>query len=467
MSITPFSVFLIGVYIFLFSRYRTMKKQFCVSVVITLLCSTVVKMGHFISISSSTVPYSTVTLLISCVWAFFLNSSKRTYNQGYYQNYKSFVPVFIAFILSICVTIFLFYIDRYDQPVIEDSNFDDFIRNMAVFSYLTEDSLKMGFFYVIICYCYLIYTFCRQLSYSDFIWISENFVRWSFISIIVGFLEFFTENFFNTLAISNATVSIFGNSGAQQLSLIKREGLYAIQGLTREASMYSYATLYTTFVAANLMILVRKCKKYRIFCLLSLVLLILNRSMSSYVYAIIISSYFVYVNSFNIKFFSVKKNVLMIILLFIFIAFLIIGFSSDNGDNYFFARINESLNEFTNIGRGAFSETSEGSRYVGIYQSLKIFFERPFWGIGFTVSCLSGVISMLCNIGLFGFFFFMCIQFKLLKGLKLSSKIILICLILIFPNLLLNSLGEILVISIPFILIISAFTQSRFTNQCK
>ena len=74
---------------------------------------------------------------------------------------------------------------------------------------------------------------------------------------------------------------------------------------------------------------------------------------------------------------------------------------------------------------------------------------------------------MLCNIGLFGFFFFMCIQFKLLKGLKLSSKIILICLILIFPNLLLNSLGEILVISIPFILIISAFTQSRFTNQCK
>lgn len=468
MIFSPFSFILICAYLLIIVKFKTVEQKFRASLVLTLFCSIVLYMGYFVSFSkNNTIPFSTITWVMSFVFAFVLNQkSIKAHNSRFYKNYKDISKYGKIFILFILITTLFFYLFRYDKLVIDGSQYEEYIRDMVGMQYLTSSSLKKGYIYIAIMYCYVIYTACRHLSISDFIWVAERFIKLSFISVIVGYAEFILENAYGSLSVTQATIAIFGKSGAHQVSLIERYGWYAIQGLTKEASMFSTAVFYTSIISANLILLVKHNIKYIVFCLLSFILLLINRSMSSYVYLFIGIMFVIYLNLFNLKFLRNRRNVKKILVAICFVFILIITNQSFNyTSNYLMLRLNESIKEVTNISDGLFSATSEGIRYLGIYHCLTILWDRPFLGIGLgTVTCVSGIVTMLCNIGVIGFASFIVLQMKLIKGSN-AERLFIILLILVFPNILLNDLNTMLSLSIPFTLILTSYSLKVYSEQ--
>lgn len=66
-----------------------------------------------------------------------------------------------------------------------------------------------------------------------------------------------------------------------------------------------------------------------------------------------------------------------------------------------FYQINNALNSSYVIG---VDFSSEASRLIGMFESLSAFFSRPIFGLGLgTVYCVSGLVSILSNVGIAGF----------------------------------------------------------------
>ena len=76
------------------------------------------------------------------------------------------------------------------------------------------------------------------------------------------------------------------------------------------------------------------------------------------------------------------------------------------------ARVTESLYQITNAFSGSYivgvDISSEAARFIGMAKTLEGFLTRPLIGLGLgTAYCVSGIFSILANIGLLGFFYWL------------------------------------------------------------
>lgn len=303
----------------------------------------------------------------------------------------------------------------------------------------------------------------KYLEKEDILFIGSRFVKYSLASVFVGYVEFFTENIFESLMVTNLTISFFGESGAQQAILTFDRGWSNIQGFTKEASMYSTSLFYSTVVALNMIILTGKERQYYLYLIAVFFLLLLNSSMSSYVYAFLIMIFVVFLKPFSEED-QVQTNPKLAMYL-IFGAFLLLFGSQAvllSSETYLATRLNESFLQFENFGGQEFTYSSEAVRYFGIDHCLSIFVDRPLFGVGFgCVTCVSGIVTLLTNIGIFGLAAYV-LLIKPIFHINRGDMLFVLFLLVIASNLLLNDLNTMFALVIPFTVYMTIISiQSR------
>lgn len=466
MTISPFGFFLIIYYTFILAT-KSRKECFILSLVVLLICSLTVQMGYFFSIGEKAYSFSMVATIASAFFAW-----RAPIHNEYSLSKQKQVSTLV--ICSIIISFLGLKYFPYGGTIIENSDYEGFFEGTAGFGKLMNSDAKYGYLYVLVFLLNVLYRIRLCLEYSDLLNICKKFLNNAFVLvIIVGFSEFVIENFFNSLFITDTTISLFGEVKGQQYSLDLREGLYAVQGTTKEASMYSVSLLYTAIIAICQSCYRQSTKeknKYLLFFYLLLLLMLINRSMSSYIYAFIAIYIYAYLNPKNIIIFNNKK--LLVYSLFGLVSFIIILPSLISilnnygyGDNYFISRLSLSNEEFDGFSSGEFSKSSEGIRYIGIYYCLEAFKNRPLFGVGISnLTCLSGLVSLLTTIGVIGSYFWLKLC-TLFANTTISKSFVPMLIVLILPNILLNDVGTMLSFSMPFVFsIFVLITENKYVE---
>lgn len=462
MTISPFGFFLIIYYIFILAT-KSRKECFVLSLVLLLLCSITVQMGYFLSIGEKTYSYSMIVTVVSA----FLGERAPIINNEPLSKQKK-VSIFL--IISVIISFIGLKFIPYGGTIIENSDYEGFLSGTAGYGKLSSAYARYGYLYVLIFLLYVLIRIKRCLCFSDLMRICKKFVNIAVnLVVILGFAEFVAENVFNSLFVTDTTIAIFGEVEGQQHSLDLREGLYAMQGTTKEASMFSVSLLYTalTTICLACSTQTKKARKKVLFIFFLLVLLmLLNRSMSSFMYVFIALYCLAYINPLNLRIFDNRKFLIyslvgLISLIIILPSLTSILIANGFGDNYFVSRLSLSTEELNNFSSNQFSKSSEGARYIGMYYCLEAFYNRPIFGVGISnLTCLSGLICLLSNIGLIGVYLWMRIC-ALFADTTLSRSIIPITIVFILPNILLNDIGTILSFAIPFVFAIVVFFADR------
>lgn len=463
MEISPFGLFLIFYYIYLLAA-KSPVNRFMASIVMLLICSLTIQMGFFVMVGDKGIPYSTVATMATAFFGFLIPLSPQK------KHYQKFNLICVLFLLSSFASVVLFEIFPYEKTIIANSDYSGFLEGKVGYSQLSTSNIKYGLIYISILLTYILIRIKACLSMDNIYTIIHRFITVSVIMVIgVGVIEFIFENFFHSLFVTNATISVFGEYGAQQNSLFDRNGLFAIQGTTKEASIYSVSLLYTAMMTVCLtalpMVTKRKKRLYNLSLFAIIVLLIINRAMSSYVYVLILMMSVMFVNPYKLSLFKNPVIVSRLVTIIVLIILLTVV-SSDillsfvDSDNYFLNRLALSINEFMGMSNGAFTNSSEGIRFLGISQCWKVFIERPLFGVGYTeLVCLSGLVTMLVSIGLIGTYLWCKINLSF-SDVTIRKGWIILVIVIVLPNLLLNDVETMLSIFIPL-------TCLLFSSQTK
>jgi len=467
MQISIFGVLLILFYIYIFLAKSSIDR-FVYSLIMLLFCSLTVQMGYFVMIGEKGIPFSTIALIASTFFGLICPADEDR------DKPTQLIQVSGFLVLSCFVSVVLLKIFPYTQPIIANSNYSEFLDGNVGYSVLSTDNIKYGLIAVIVFISVILYRIKLTLDEEDILYIARKFLNVSFFAVVgIGFLEFIIENMFQSLFVTDLTISIFGEYGAQQNWLIERNGIYAIQGTTKEASMYSVSLLYTAIMCLYVLKqeIANGClgRKYSILLLLLVILLVVNRSMSSYVYVFILALCFVFVNPYSWIRFSDTRLVSRVILaigvcILLFWGAADILMSYTDSDNYFLSRLALSLEEFSSMSSGVFNNNSEGIRYLGIYQCWKVFLDRAIFGVGFTeLTCLSGFITMLVSMGVVGVFLWIR-QILIFSNITLNEGSTIIFIVLILPNILLNDIGTMLSFAMPFVFLLLSMNHQKDIN---
>lgn len=437
---TPFSFIFIIIYLFIFFTGKDIKTIIVKCLVMTLFTTVSLNMGYFYSNGSSQINYSVISWLMSS-FLIFIQLAKS------HKNDKGMRKAIWFFFFTIFLSSIYFYLNRYDKPI--EWDFENVVKGESYGeSKLTDTSLKFGYIYISIMFCLTIFALKNYLDRSEIIKISYLFVKVSYLPVFVAAIEFFFENIFGSIAITEMTVAVFGEAPGQQLGLNERDGLSAMQGLTREASMFSVSLLYSSLISISVY-LQKRSKICKLYCYICLIMLLINRSMSSNIYFFVLVALMAYFNFWNTSILSDQRKVKYYIYIGILSSFFLLFIASFADSAYFLMRLNTSLNEFSGFADGSFSSSSEGARFLGIYQAINVVYDRPLLGIGVgCIPCLSGIISIAASIGVLGLVAYLYLYKQLLVKANVDI-FFLILFVVIIPNLLLNDLITMFSLGIP------------------
>lgn len=257
------------------------------------------------------------------------------------------------------------------------------------------------------------------------------------LHIIFALFEFITKTIFKTNIATDFRNFFFGLGEATYSDLSTRGfgSGYSIYGFTREPSHFSEVA----YLFILILILSNTYKKNIKWIMLALLLMIASTSFASVMYLISLIIIFMLTLKLRIN----KKNLKKF--LFFFAVTLIVTLNIIN-NKYYSVRVNEFFTAIRGIKDGFITNneiTSSKVRLYSIYDSLNLVKVRPLFGVGIgTTSCYSGLVSILTNVGIIGFLFWVNFCFKSMNTKKLEMNYAIKTVILIFiPEIFIGELG--------------------------
>ena len=451
MEFTLFGLVLMGYIVYIFCKNKKINQLLKKMIILTAICSLNIRMGYVLKIGNNVFGYSSFLIYITGLVSLLYIVRKRTISK---QLSSSVLCMFLVLVIGAFGNMLLPYKEK-----VVIGNWTEYVQGKNVEFYLSEQSLKMGY-YLVLFFVGLIliasYSFFKESDFQDILSIT---IKISKLSIVVGYVEYITKNIFHSQIITNLFVYIFGSYGAQQNFLISRGGFFAVQGATKESSMFTTVIFYI-----SIMLIVdyakTKAENNKKWLLACMVLLVINPAMSSIVYLCILGVIiFLYRNIWGFKRVNKVRNDRVLLLIIIVVAGGWFGVSQMNvllrSSNYIVHRIGVALQQLQIIisGVGGVMYSSEAIRFSGIIYDIKLFARRPLFGFGLgSISCNSGIVTFLVNSGIIGFGAWYHVIHKYMNKKNSLSEIIFTMCILILPNIFLNDYETIFCIAIPIIL---------------
>lgn len=463
MGCSLFGLFLIvyiGYIVFTNKNYKNMFKQMTI---LTLVCSLNIRMGYMFKIGDSVIGFSSILVYMTGLIALCIILRLKVVPK---KLALSVAAVILVLGIGACRNVLF----PYEKSVVA-GNWTDYVLGKNVETYISGQSLQAGYYLVLFFTGLILIASHILFDEYDFHDILTCAIRFSKVSIAIGYIEYITKNIFSSRIITDIFIAIFGSQGAQQNLLVDRGGLFAIQGATKEASMFTTVLFY---IAIMLIVDYGKNKttnnkKWLFGCV---GLLVLNPALSSIVYLGILSLIWISYKDILRRKKTGKLKIWRIVL--VIVAIVIVGgiliSNSDamlNSNNYLLRRVGISLQQLMAIisESGTLIYSSEAIRLSGIVYDLKLLAERPLFGFGLgSVSCNSGIVTMLVNVGIVGFgtWYYMLNVYANLKN-SLDERVFLIY-VAILPSIFLNDYETIFCIAIP--IIARCFSYLSVSKDC-
>lgn len=451
MVCSLFGLCLIGYIGYIILTNKNPKKLLSKMIVLTAVCSLNIRMGYMLKIGNSVVGFSSILVYLTGLISLLLIVQKKKVPR---KLTIAVVGMILILGLGACRNIILPY-----KKSVVTGNWTDYVLGKNVESYILGQSLQIGYYLVLSFIGLILIASDILLDEYDFWDVLADVIKYSKISIIVGYVEYVTKNFFHSRIITDLFIAFFGNQGAQQNLLVDRGGHFAVQGATKESSMFTTVLFYIAIMlivdyAKNKS---SKNKKWLFGCVF---LLVLNPAVSSIVYLGILGLVWIsYKDILEVKKFSGIKigRIVLVVFVIAIIGWSIISNADTmlNSNNYLLKRVGISIQQLQIIvsGAGTLMYSSESIRLSGIVYDLKLLAERPLLGFGLgSVSCNSGVVTMLVNAGILGFVAWYYTINRYMNIEKSLSEAVFSIYIVIFPSVFLNDYETIFCIIIPIVL---------------
>lgn len=461
MNISIFAIILIAVILIEFIKHGLSEKYFEIILGITIACSLNVRMGYFIKIGENAISYGSVLIYFTSIIAIYFIAKK-----GFVS--KKLFNCYLVLWLILFIGVFINYINPYSEKVII-GDWTNYILGKNVYSYLDSSSLQIGYYLMFLCSGLILLSSKKILKYDNWNSILSMVLNVSKISIVLGGIEFILRNIFNSQIVTDICILIFGTEGAQQNLLFARGNLFTIQGMTKEASMYTTVIFYITILFI-LKAKLEKQKNYNIklWIVACFVLELINNTLSSKVYLLILLLFIMSNKMLLGNKQIIKKYIKIFMGILIFILAIIIVISQYKifiqSQNYILHRIGISIQQLQLIINGTRNllYSSEAIRFSGIIYDLKMIFLRPLFGYGLgSLSCNSGIITLIVNAGIPAFIVWIIsiYQFACIK--KSKNLIFFLIEILILPSIMLNDYETVLSLVIPLSTLMYSYMQEK------
>ena len=452
MSISIYGLFLICYIACIIFKYKKstliFEKLFFISMVTTFY----VKMGYFATISNKVITYTSLVTYVTGLLALFILSKKK----------KPFSLKSILVFYVLLISAFCGFFMPYNKTII--TNFDHYLADMSNYIQYNDyfgriDGIQLG--YYLTTFFTVVILQCAHKILPEDMWhrmMNKNLIV-SKIFITIAGADCFFVNVFKSNIITDLTILIFGNYGAQHNGIYMRGALAAFQGATQEASMLNFVLFYTLIFW--LIEYQREKNRRCIPWIITInVLLLLNPSLSASSY-LVIEIVIVCLGLLKGK----KDNVRLIKLSLIFSCvfatcmFAYISLLNYSGSNYILTRLSDAfnlINGLVNMDVNTLGYSSNSIRLFGISYTLGIFADRPILGVGLgNVFCDSGVVSLIASIGIIGTTVWIIYLLQWAEGRKEFRlySIIFFCAIYILPNIFANSVESMFLIMMPFLML--------------
>lgn len=471
VSITIGSLVILLYIIFAFFKYKNIKDIYKHIFILTLFIGTNVRMGYFIKFGENAISVYPVMLMFMAILGIVFVMQKQKY-----LIMNSLILKYAAFLVCVLIVnyvIFLIYPYRGEILV---SNWDQYVHGYIETQYVSSETIETGYYISLINLIIVLLISQRLFVYEDWKDILQKIATYSRVIVVLGFLEYFITNIYQTKVFTDFYISIWGEEGAQQNYLYIRGLIYPVQGMTKEPGMFMTSLFYSGifFVLAYVFSTTKKEKKREaIWGMLTVLLIALNMTLAGVIYVLILSViYFCYGISDEKK---IAKRIGVIILLTVLSVF-IMFFISDvfvekflQSDNYLVHRIGLAIQQFQVISGGTFTNLvagSESSRFSGINYSISMLAERPLLGFGIGVlKCISGVAMMATGLGILGLMAYVIFMLKLAFLNEIDfRKVMFFVFVVIVPNLILNDFSVFLELELPFICIVFGVNHYKKTT---
>lgn len=274
-------------------------------------------------------------------------------------------------------------------------------------------------------------------------------------------LEFILKNIIKTDLLLKLEILVLGEGTNTYSTLIIRNGLYQLQGLTREPSHLALTLFFTIvlYVIGKMLDDKHFVKTNYAYIAYIVLLMIASGSFASYLYIMVIVCWGIYLLmkrshsgfKYIISFFSFTVIVLL--------AYLIVNGYVDSS-----TYLGKRLNLANELAGAVISNSWYGMggdsalpRFLSLYDTFSDFLERPLFGMGLSVQIShGGFVNVLSDIGIAGLFCWICLVFN-----KFTYYYSPILILLLGSNLLLGNVFETLGLTY-FIFIIACFRKNNF-----
>lgn len=376
--------------------------------------------GYFIKIGNNEIAnIAAISDVFLMIYAVYLIMLKEINFQ------KQYIVLFVCFCLINFLGIALEIVFPYDgllMPDQENGSWDDLVwGKCSMYNYFPAFTDYIKSYCLLVMFAFNVMVFKHVYDRDKFIYMFMNIIKLVKFGVYYGAFEFIVKNIIGNLNITYDISEML--LGVNELSVYKeaymKNGLYTLQGLTREPSHYNcFLYTYVFLIMLGNQILKNNyfCKKtYGNYSLcLALFLLFFSGGFSSvwYLFVLLISYLIIKINSRrNVKLITQKSIISLISFFFL----LIISICIISQNEYMYTRLKDAfavldyIKDADNVvglpfllgGTDGLGSTI--ARFYSTYVGLVIFIERPIFGLGYCLQQLHSFTAViLANMGILG-----------------------------------------------------------------
>ncbi len=469
MSINIFSIVIFIIILFIIIKNKELKMILFNMTILTASIELYLELGYFLKINDILIGYRTIVeiflYIISIICLIKYHKTKINKN------------AFFLFTIVIIGIINLVLIPVNIRTANGNVSWDDFILG-ETFEYVNfnffviQEAVQMIIFIINVLAIY------NSFQKEDYKKIIVKFSKITKIILIIGLIELIIKYIFHLNVYNEFCNIIFGQAYATVLTIAGRGSGYILQGLTTEASHYSYVLMISIIILFAVNTITNKEKKWII---LAILLMCASMSFSSVLFISGLILIYILYWLYNSK--IPKMKLIKIFLLFIIVLFTIILliynfnniFNNLSESNFLERRIKSLIQEIQLIINGQWRyskqslEWSNRVRLVSSYETLKLIKYRPLFGLGIASVASHGSTTMLlAGIGLVGTYFWIKYVFYSLKAnlSNVNRKYYKLAIAIWLLINMLNSMGLRVFYELSSIILMEAFTII-FSNSIK
>lgn len=430
----PFGIFLVLILIWTFIRTKHIDRIFIKLLTITICIEAFISVGYFLKLGSLEITYSEFLLVILGIISIFLIIIKPIN--------KKLLTLGFCLIFVIIISNSLLLLNPVKQQII---TYGMSWRDVGVYPSFNLQTIMMSFRIVLFVLVAMaaISTLKNNIEY-----LRTRFIKFgTFILMVIAF-EFILKNIFHSNIFSSFINFLFGTGDFTVDVLLERGNTFSLQGLTREPNQLSTSLFYFGLIV---LFSKDKIKHFNLIFIVTIVEMLASRSLGGILLSLcLLAVYFIKQNKMFLAVFTV-------ILATPFVAF-------TNYFTYYLNRILNSLSFLTNTQLVNFN-MSEQTRIYSIIENFNLALDSPFFGIGVGTSYAFGFLpSLLSNIGLLGFSFWLLFIFSGIANQRINFKNVLMFTLLILAWIPTGGLNTMYSMSLLLLMIILRSDSLRKTN---